>query len=55
MSLYKAYDKVDREALWNVLIMNGAGVQLLEFFYREASTCVRMDEVVVSEFYYRSE
>lgn len=46
MDLEKAYDRVDREALWNVLRIYGVGGQLLEgikTFYRGASACVRMD------------
>ncbi len=47
MDLEKAYDKVDREALWNVLKIYGVGGQLLkgiQAFYREANACVRMGE-----------
>ena len=46
MDLEKAYDRVDREALWNVLRIYGVGGQLLDgikAFYREASACVRVD------------
>ncbi len=38
--LEKAYDRVDREALWNVLKIYGGGGQLLkgiQAFYREAN------------------
>ncbi len=38
MDLEKAYDRVDREALWNVLKIYGVGGQLLkgiQAFYRE--------------------
>ncbi len=43
MGLEKAYDRVDREALWSVLYIYGVGIQLLkgmQAFYREA--CVRV-------------
>ena len=46
MDLDKAYDRFDREALWNVLKIYGVGGQLLaavKVFYREASVCVRVD------------
>ena len=46
MDLEKAYDRVDREALWNVLKIYGVGGQLMEgikAFYREASACVKVD------------
>ncbi len=45
MDLEKAYDRVDREALWNVLYIYGVGGQLLkgiQAFYREANACVRV-------------
>ncbi len=44
MDLEKAYDRVDREALWSVLRIYGVGGQLLkgiQTFYREANACVR--------------
>ncbi len=43
MDLEKAYDRVDREALWSVLKIYGVGGQLLkgiQAFYRETNTCV---------------
>ncbi len=46
MDLEKAYDMVDREALWNVLRIYGVGRQLMEgikAFYREANACVKID------------
>ena len=46
MDVKKAYDKVDWEALWNVLKIHGNGGQLLaglKAFYREASACVKMN------------
>ncbi len=46
MDLYKVYDRVDKQALWNVLRIYGVGGQLLEgtkTFYREPSTCVKVD------------
>ncbi len=45
MDLEKAYDSVDKEALWSVLRINGVGGQLLkgiQAFYREANACVRV-------------
>ncbi len=45
MDLEKAYDRVDREALWSVLRIYGVGGQLLKgihAFYREANACVRV-------------
>ncbi len=45
MDLEKAYDRVDREALWSVMRIYGVGGQLLkgiQAFYREANACVRM-------------
>ncbi len=45
MDLEKAYDRVDREALWSVLRTYGVGGQLLkgiQAFYREANACVRV-------------
>ncbi len=46
MDLEKAYDRVDRKALWNVLKIYGVGRQLMEgikAFYREAIACVKVD------------
>ncbi len=43
--LLRVYDRVDREALWNVLYIYGVGGQLLkgiQSFYREANACVRV-------------
>ncbi len=45
MDLEKAYDRVDREALWSVLYIYGVGRQLLkgiQAFCTEASVCVRV-------------
>ncbi len=45
MDLVKAYDRVDREALWSVLCICGVGGQLLkriQAFYRGANACVRV-------------
>ncbi len=45
MELEKAYDRVDREALWSVLKIYGVGGQVLkgiQTFYREANACVRV-------------
>ncbi len=44
--LEKAYDRADREALWNVLRIYGVGGQLLkgiQAFYREANACVKVE------------
>ena len=46
MDLEKAYDKVDWDALWEVLKIYGVGGQLLQgikAFYQNASACVRID------------
>ncbi len=43
MDLEKAYDRVDWEALWDVLGIYGVGGRLLDgvkAFYRDASACV---------------
>ncbi len=43
MDLEKAYDRVDRKALWSVLKIYGVGGQLLkgiQAFYRQANACV---------------
>ncbi len=45
MDLEKAYDQVDREALWSVLYIYGVDAQLLkgiQAFYREANACMRV-------------
>ncbi len=45
MDLEKAYDRVDREALWSVLKIYSVGRQLLkgiQAFHREANACVRV-------------
>ncbi len=45
MNLEKAYDRVNREALWSVLRIHDVGEQLLkgiQAFYREPNTCVRV-------------
>ncbi len=46
MDLEKAYDRVDRNALWDVLEIYGVGGQLMEgmkAFYREVNACVKLD------------
>ena len=56
MDLEKAYNRVDREALWNVLKVYGVEGKLLggiKLYYREANACVRVDGEF-SEFFYRS-
>ncbi len=48
--LETAYDRVDREALWNVVKIYGVGWQLMEgikAFHREVSGCVKVDVVVL--------
>ena len=53
MDLEKAYDRVDRMALWDVLGIYGVGGHLLEgikAFYREANACVRMDGDLSEDF-----
>ncbi len=45
MDLERAYDRVDKEALWSVLKISGVGGQLLQgiqAFYRKANACVRV-------------
>ena len=49
MDLEKAYDRIDREALWTVLRMYGIGGRLLEgvkSFYRNSRACVRVGNSV---------
>ncbi len=46
MDLEKAYDRVDRKALWNVVKIYGVGTQLIEgikAFHREANAYVTVD------------
>ncbi len=46
MDFEKAYNRVDREALWSVLKIFGVARQLLkgkQAFYREGNGCVRME------------
>ncbi len=53
MDLEKAYDRVDREALWRMLKIYGVGGQLLkgiQAFYREANACVRVGGGFSEEF-----
>ena len=51
MDLEIAYDRVDREALCNVLKIYSFGEQTLlagiKAFYRDASVCMRVDGVDV--------
>ncbi len=45
MELEKAYDRVDWEALWDVLRIYGVGGRLLDgvkSLYRDASACVKV-------------
>ena len=49
MDLEKAYDRIDREALWTVLRMYGIGGRLLKgvkSFYRNSRACVRVGNSV---------
>ena len=49
MDLEKAYDRVDRAALWNVLRMYGVGGKLLraiQSFYVDSRACVRVGDEV---------
>ncbi len=46
MDFEKAYDKVGKETLWNVVKIYGVGGQLMEgikAFYKEANACVKID------------
>ncbi len=46
MDLEKAYDRVDRKALWNVLKIYGVGGQLMKgikAFHREMNACAKVD------------
>ncbi len=46
MDLEKAYDRVDRKALWNVLKISGMRGQLMEgikAFHKEVNACVKVD------------
>ncbi len=55
MDLKKAYDRVDREALWSVLKIYGESGQILkgiQAFY-EANACVRVGGEFSEEFYGR--
>ena len=50
MDLEKAYERVDREALCNVLKTYGVKRTVIKVFYREASACVRVDGVLSESF-----
>ncbi len=53
MDLEKAYNRIDRDALWSVLRSYGVGGQLLkgiQAFYREANACVRVGEKLTEGF-----
>ena len=46
MNLENTYDRVDRNALWDVLRIYGVGVQLLQgvkLFYQGANACLRIN------------
>ena len=47
--LEKAYDRVDREALWQLLSVYGVGSSLLaaiKAFYKEREACVSVNSLV---------
>lgn len=49
MDLEKAYDRVDREAMWNVMRLYGVGGRLLQAvksFYKGSKACVRIGNEV---------
>ena len=49
MDLEKAYDRVDRDALWQVLRLYGVGGKLLktvQSFYVNSRACVRIEHEV---------
>ncbi len=53
MDLERAYDRVDRKALWNVLKIYGVGGQLMKRIkasYREANACVKVDGELTDSF-----
>ena len=46
MDLEKAYDRVDRDAMWRVLQMygvNGCLIKAIKAFYVESKCCVRVE------------
>ncbi len=48
MDLEKAYDRVDRDAMWQVLQLYGVGGKLwkaVKNFYVESRPCVRVGEI----------
>ena len=49
MDLKKAYDRISKEALWQVLRLYGAGGELqkaVQSFYADSKTCVRIGNEV---------
>ncbi len=53
MDLEKAYDRIEREALWKVLKIYGVGGQLMKgikAFYREKYACVQLDREFSASF-----
>ena len=45
MDLEKAYDRVDRQAMWEVLMMYGVGGKILgaiKSMYEESMVCIRI-------------
>ncbi|XP_068226745.1 uncharacterized protein [Palaemon carinicauda] len=45
MDLEKAYNSVDREGMWNVMMLYGIGGRLLQAvksFYKDSKACVRI-------------
>lgn len=53
MDLEKAYDRVDREAMWNVMRLYGVGgrlFQAMKSFYKGSKACVRIGNEVSDSF-----
>ena len=53
MDLGKAYDRVDRDAMWRVMRIYGIGGRVLKgimSFYEEGRACVRVGNMVCESF-----
>jgi hypothetical protein len=53
MDLEKAYDRIDRQAMWDVLMMYGVGGKVLsaiKSMYEESVVCVRIGQVLGRKF-----